>query len=41
MNVNFDFSKFKVANKKESPRKGEGLVKRICEHCGKEFETYS
>lgn len=41
MSVNFNFNGFTVKAKKESPRKGEGLVKRTCEHCGKEFETYS
>lgn len=40
MNIKFNFNSFKTVSKKESTRKGNGSVKRICEFCGKEFITY-
>lgn len=40
MNIKFNFNSFKTASKKESTRKGNGSVKRVCAFCGKEFITY-
>lgn len=40
MNIKFNFNSFKTVSKKESTRKGNGSVKRICAFCGKEFITY-
>lgn len=34
------FNSFKTVDKKESTRKGNGSVKRVCAFCGKEFITY-
>ena len=41
MNIKFNFNSFKTVSKKESTRKGNGSVKRICAFCGKEFITLS
>ena len=40
MNIKFNFNSFKTVSKKESTRKGNGSVKRVCAFCGKEFITY-
>lgn len=40
MSIKFNFNSFKTIGKKESTRKGNGSVKRICAFCGKEFITY-
>lgn len=40
MSIKFNFNSFKTVDKKESTRKGNGSVKRICAFCGKEFITY-
>lgn len=40
MNIKFNFNSFKTVDKKESTRKGNGSVKRVCAFCGKEFITY-
>lgn len=40
MSIKFNFSSFKTVDKKESTRKGNGSVKRVCAFCGKEFITY-
>lgn len=40
MSINFNFNSFKTVDKKESTRKGNGSVKRVCAFCGKEFITY-
>nr|UVX93628.1 MAG: NinG protein [Bacteriophage sp.] len=41
MSIKFNFNSFKTVGKKESTRKGNGSVKRICAFCGKEFITYT
>lgn len=40
MSIKFNFNSFKTVDKKESTRKGNGSVKRVCAFCGKEFITY-
>lgn len=40
MSIKFNFSSFKTVGKKESTRKGNGSIKRVCAFCGKEFITY-
>lgn len=40
MSIKFNFNSFKTIGKKESTRKGNGSVKRVCAFCGKEFITY-
>lgn len=40
MSIKFNFNSFKTVGKKESTRKGNGSVKRVCAFCGKEFITY-
>lgn len=40
MSIKFNFNSFKTGDKKESTRKGNGSVKRVCAFCGKEFITY-
>lgn len=40
MSIKFNFNSFKTVGKKESTRKGNSSVKRICAFCGKEFITY-
>lgn len=40
MSIKFNFNSFKTVSKKESTRKGNGSVKRVCAFCGKEFITY-
>lgn len=40
MSIKFNFNSFKTADKKESTRKGNDSVKRVCAFCGKEFITY-
>lgn len=40
MDIKFNFNSFKTVGKKESTRKGNGSVKRVCAFCGKEFITY-
>lgn len=40
MSIKFNFDSFKTVGKKESTRKGNGSVKRVCAFCGKEFITY-
>lgn len=40
MSIKFNFNSFKTVGKKESTRKGNGSIKRVCAFCGKEFITY-
>lgn len=40
MSIKLNFNSFKTVGKKESTRKGNGSVKRVCAFCGKEFITY-
>lgn len=40
MSIKFNFNSFKTVDKKESTRKGNSSVKRVCAFCGKEFITY-
>lgn len=40
MSIKFNFNSFKTVGKKESTRKGNSSVKRVCAFCGKEFITY-
>ena len=40
MSIKFNFNSFETVGKKESTRKGNGSVKRVCAFCGKEFITY-
>lgn len=35
MSIKFNFNSFKTVGKKESTKKGNGSVKRICAFCGK------
>lgn len=41
MSIKFNFNSFKTVDKKESTRKGNGSVKRVCAFCGKEFITHT